>query len=129
MSVNPVQANSATQDGPPPLNYSLKTRIVSNIIFWSSIILTATILPIAIYYPLAYLTSIPIGLILGIAALPNAVPSVIQIPIRIWKLWKQDDGDRRPLSGNILDLFMVEYIVSFIIISIVFTVSTSIPVP
>lgn len=130
MSVAPVNQNSTiNNDQPYPLPYDLRARIVSNIFFWSSIVLTLTIIPIIIYYPLIYLTSLSIGDVLGIVSIPNGLPSLIHLPMRLWKLWKQDDGDRRPLSGNIMDLFMWEYSISFIIIAAFYTVSTTIPIP
>lgn len=113
---------------PPSLNYDLKTRLVSNVSFWSSIVLTVTIIPIVLFYPLIFLTKLDLGTILGITSISNGLPTFVQLPYRIWKLWKQDEGDRRPLSGNIMDLFMWEYIVNFIILTIIYTVSTSIPI-
>lgn len=118
-----------TQDGPPSLNYDLRARFLSNIFFWSFILLTLVIIPIVIFYPLFYLTSISIGTILSIASISNGLPNIFQLPFRIWKLWKQDSGDRRPLSGKVMDLFMWEYLFSFIILIVVYIVSTTIPVP
>jgi hypothetical protein len=126
---NPVNVEVTNYDGPPSLNYDLRTRIVSNIIFWSSIVITLTIMPIAIFYPLFYCTGLDIGTILGLVSIPTGLPSMVQLPFRIWQVWKQDGGDRRPLSGNIMDLFMWEYIICFIILTVVYIVATSIPVP
>jgi hypothetical protein len=117
------------EDGPPSLNYDLRARIISNIIFWSSILITLVIIPITLYYSLVYLTKLTIGTILGIASISNGIPSIIQLPHRFWKLWKQDNGDRRPLSGNIMDLFMWEYTISFLLLTSVYVVSTTIPIP
>jgi hypothetical protein len=125
---SPVNDEVINHDGPPSLNYDLRARIVSNIIFWSSIVITLTIMPIAIFYPLFYCTDLDIGTILGLVSIPTGLPSMVQLPFRIWKVWKQDGGDRRPLSGNTMDLFMWEYIICFIILTVVYIVSTSIPV-
>ena len=54
MTDNTMRSEVADQDGPPPLNYDLRARLVSNIIFWSSIVLTLTVIPIALFYPLFY---------------------------------------------------------------------------
>lgn len=120
--------DSIREYGPPPLNYDLRARLCSNIIFWSSVVLTTTILPIVLYYPLVHLTNLPTAAVLSIVSAPNGLPNIYQIPFRIWKLWKQDGGDRRPLGGPIMDLFMWEHILIFIVIATLFTVATSIPV-
>ena len=101
----------ADQDNLPSFNYDLRTRFVSNLMFWSSIIMTATIIPIVLFYPLFYCATLSKGAILGIASISNALPNLYQLPFRFWKLWKKDRGDRRPLSGNIMDLFMYNYLI------------------
>ena len=121
--------NNIGQRGPPPLNYDLRARKVSNISFWLSIVMTVTVIPIILFYTLTFLTKLEVGTILGISSLPSGLPTFVQLPFRIWKLWKQDSGDRRPLSGNVFDLFMWEYIINFILITVIYTVSTSIPIP
>jgi hypothetical protein len=125
----PITIEQAKQDGPPSLNYDLRARIKSNVIFWSSILVTLIIIPITVYYPLAYLTKLKIDTILGFTSISNGLPSTFQLPYRIWKLWKQDGGDRRPLSRNVMDLFMWEYMISFFIITAAYIVSTTIPIP
>ena len=129
MNEKPMTSEYVEQDGPPSLNYDLRARTRSNVIFWSSIVISITIIPIVLYYPLVYLTEMKIDAILGIVSISNGLPSIIQLPYRIWKLWKQDGGDRRPLSGKIMDLFMWEYSINFVIIVTVYIVSTSIPIP
>lgn len=129
MKINPLEEEPTPKEGPPSLNYDLRARTTSNIIFWSSIVVTLTVIPIIIYYPLTYLTNLSIGTILGLSSISNGLPNFISLFHRLWKLWKYDGGDRRPLSGKLVDLFMCEYICSFIIIAACYTVSTSIPVP
>jgi hypothetical protein len=129
MKESPVVSQNIEQDGPPSLNYDLRSRIMSNVIFWSTIVITLTIIPIALYYPLVFSTQLTISTILGIVSISSGLPSIIQLPYRIWQLWKQDNGDRRPLSGKIMDLFMWEYCINFVIIVAAYTVSTSIPIP
>ncbi len=124
-----VEAVGTVNDEPPSLNYDLRSRIKSNINFWSTLVLTVTIIPIIIYYLLINLTKLHIDAILGISSVSQGLPSIIQLPYRFWQLWKQDGGDRRPLSGKIPDLFMYEYILNFIVIAASYTVSTSIPIP
>jgi hypothetical protein len=118
-----------TNNNPPPLNYDLRARIKSNVIFWFGVVLTTVIIPIVLYYPLVYRTQLDIGSILGIASISNGIPSTIQLPYRIWQLWKQDGGDRRPLSGKVMDMFMLEYIFAFVILAAIYIVSTSVPIP
>ncbi|CAF1376079.1 unnamed protein product [Adineta steineri] len=125
----PITTKNVNQDSPPSLNYDLRARIKSNVIFWSSILVTLVIIPIAIYYPLTYLTKLKMGTILGFTSISNGLPSIFQLPYRIWKLWKKDGGDRRPLSGNVMDIFMWEYIISFFILTAAYIVSTTIPIP
>ena len=129
MSMDPVEPTNIPSDEPPSLNYDLRSRIKSNISFWSTLVLTVTIIPIILYYPLVNLTKLDITAILGICSACQGVPSMIQLPYRFWQLWKQDGGDRRPLSGRIMDLFMYEYIVIFIVIAVSYSVSTAIPIP
>jgi hypothetical protein len=129
MKESPSVCQKIERDGPPSLNYDLRSRIMSNVIFWSIIVITLTIIPIALYYPLVFSTKLSIDTILGIVSISNGLPSFIQLPYRIWKLWKQDNGDRRPLSGKIMDLFMWEYCINFVIILAAYIVSTSIPIP
>jgi len=127
--VSPMVSQNIKQGGPPSLNYDLRARIMSNVIFWSIIVITVTIIPIALYYPLVFSTNLTISAILGIASISTGLSNIIQLPYRFWKLWKQDDGDRRPLSGKIMDFFMWEYCLNFAIILPAYVVSTSIPIP
>ncbi len=129
MNTDSVEPVCITNDEPPSLNYDLHSRIKSNVIFWSTLILTVTIIPILTYYLLVNLSKLEIDAILGISSISQGLPSMIQLPYRFWQLWKQDGGDRRPLSGRILDLFMCEYILNFVVIAISYAVSTSIPIP
>ena len=129
MDEKSIMDQPTVKNGPPSLDYDLGSRTKSNVIFWSTIVITVTIIPIALYYSLVYLTRLDIGTILGIASITSGGPSIVQLPYRIWKVWKQDGGDRRPLSGKAMDLFMWEYIICFIILTAAFIVSTTIPVP
>ena len=128
VEIHPVNVTVIDDDVPPFLNYDLRARIVSNIIFWSTIVMTVTIIPIVLFYPLFYYTNLNLIIILSIVSSVSGVPAIIQLPIRFWKVWKQDGGDRRPLSGNIVDLFMYEYIIIFIVLTVLYTVSSSIPI-
>ncbi|CAF2117855.1 unnamed protein product [Rotaria magnacalcarata] len=116
-------------NGPISLNYDLRSRLTSNVIFWSFVLATVVIIPIVLYYPLTYCTKLDVGTILGFTSISIGLPSMFQLPFRFWQLWKQDGGDRRPLSGHIMDLFMWEYVFNFILLTIVYVVSTSIPIP
>ncbi|CAF4264403.1 unnamed protein product [Rotaria magnacalcarata] len=122
-------STSNAGNGPISLNYDLRSRLTSNVIFWSFVLATVVIIPIVLYYPLTYCTKLDVGTILGFTSISNGLPSMFQLPFRFWQLWKQDGGDRRPLSGHIMDLFMWEYVFNFILLTIVYVVSTSIPIP
>lgn len=128
MKTNAVEDISIIKQDPPSLNYDLRARTKSNIMFWSSIAITLTVIPIIVYYPLVYLTNLSIGTILGLSSISNGLPNLISLIQRFWKLWKQDGGDRRPLNGRVIDLFMCEYFCSFIIIAACYSVSTAIPI-
>jgi len=129
MNTDSVKPIHIANDEPPSLNYDLRARTKSNVIFWSTLVFGLTIIPIAVYYPLVYLTKLSIGAILGISSISQGLPNIIQLPYRFWQLWKQDGGDRRPINGRILDLFMYEYILNFVLIAVSYSVSTSIPIP
>lgn len=129
MNTDSVEPVCIANDEPPSLNYDLHARIKSNVIFWSTIIITVTIIPIIIYYPLVNLSKLTIDAILGFASISQGLPCILQLPYRFWQLWKQDGGDRRPLNGRIMDFFMYEYILNFVVIAISYAVSTSIPIP
>ena len=129
LNTQPVNGELIHHDSPPSLNYDLRSRIVSNIFFWLTNLMTVTIIPIVLFYPLYYRTSLDISTILGISSISTGLPSLVSLPVRIWKLWKQDGGDRRPLSGNIMDFFMWEYVFFFIVLTVIYTVSTAIPIP
>lgn len=96
MNLNGQSVNGEViyDDSPPSLNYDLRLRIVSNIFFWSTNLMAVTIIPIVLFYPLYYRTSLDISTILGISSIPTGLPSLVSLPVRIWKLWKQDGGDR-----------------------------------
>ncbi|CAF4385871.1 unnamed protein product [Rotaria socialis] len=116
-------------NGPISLDYDLRSCLTPNVIFWSFVLVTVVIIPIAVFYPLTYCTNMDVGSILGFTSISNGLPSMLQLPFRFWQLWKQDGGDRRPLSGHIMDLFMWEYVINFILLTIVYIVSTSVPIP
>jgi hypothetical protein len=129
MTTSSVKPICTANDEPPSLNYDLRARTKSNVIFWSTLVFTVTIIPITVYYPLVNLSMLKIDAILGISSISQGLPNIIQLPYRFWQLWKQDGGDRRPLNGRILDFFMYEYILSFLLIATCYIVSTSIPIP
>ena len=115
--------------GPPALNYELRLGSCSSVLFWSSMVITLVVIPIALYYPLVYLTELRLDAILGIVSASNGLPILVQLPYRLWQLWKKDNGDRRPLSGRVMDLFMWEYIINALLLLPPYIVSTTIPIP
>ncbi|KAJ9656856.1 hypothetical protein H2201_008418 [Coniosporium apollinis] len=74
---------------PPPLNYTLRTRIKSIWIFWTLVVLDCVCLPIALYFGLWYGTSLSHNAVFSISTGALGTVSIVEYFIRFRRLWRK----------------------------------------
>ena len=97
------------EPGPPPLEYSLRIRKWSILIFWSLVFADSVAMPIALYFGLWYGTSLSHNTVFSISTAALGGVSIIEYFLRFWRLWKKGStcraiGARRAyvrLLGNL----------------------------
>ncbi|KAK5137600.1 hypothetical protein LTR08_007895 [Meristemomyces frigidus] len=132
-SIDTLQSSDAAfQPEPPPLNYSLRPRIKSIIIFWGFIIVDCIIAPIALYFGLWYGTSLSPNAVFSIVTAALGGVSILEYIVRFWRLWKKD-STCRVIGGRrkFLDWFHWNFSFGWVIIMaelIVGTIPTNPPI-
>ncbi|KAK4985815.1 hypothetical protein LTR50_005722 [Elasticomyces elasticus] len=86
-TVDPADASLPSK--PPPLNYTLRTRKLSILIFWTLIVLDWTIMPIALYFGLSHGTNLSPDAVSSIVTAALGGVSAVEYFLRFWRLWKQ----------------------------------------
>ena len=80
----------------PRLPYSLREHKLSIIVIWTLLAIDGAILPIALFYPLWYATSLRSAYIFAISTSVFGIISGIEWAFRSWRLWRWKDV--RPLN-------------------------------
>ncbi|KZP31553.1 hypothetical protein FIBSPDRAFT_849524 [Athelia psychrophila] len=111
----------------PPLPYSLHDRKRSIIIAWTTLLIIVAVPPILIFYALWY-TSVSHSITMQIASAFTGAPSVLQWIVRTWALCKKN-STCRPIGGQRLDFYHVEFTLNFLLILAIVTVSVSLHPP
>lgn len=82
--------------GPPSLPYNIRDHKLNIIIIWTLLVLDSAILPLALFYPLYYATSLREGIIFAITTSVFGLISGLEWAYRSWQLLSRDDV--RPLG-------------------------------
>ncbi|KAI9668247.1 MAG: hypothetical protein M1821_001067 [Bathelium mastoideum] len=111
--------------GPPPLEYSLRIRKWSILLFWSLVFLDSVAMPIALYFGLFYGTHLSHNAVFSISTGALGCVSIVEYFLRFWRLWKKGStcraiGARRAY----LDWFHWNYSFAWMIIMIELIVGT-----
>lgn len=83
-----------TFEHPPPLEYSLRTRKKSILIFWGLIVLDCVCVPIILYFALWYGTSLSHNAVFSISTGALGSVSIIEYFIRFRRLWRKNSNCR-----------------------------------
>jgi len=79
---------------PPPLEYSLRTRKKSIIIFWTLIFLDCVCMPIVLYFTLWYATNLSHNAVFSISTGALGTVSIVEYFIRFRRLWRRNSNCR-----------------------------------
>jgi len=83
-----------TFEHPPPLNYTLRTRKKSLLIFWSLIFLDCVCLPIVLYFALWYGTHLSHNAVFSISTGALGTVSIFEYMLRFRRLWRKGSNCR-----------------------------------
>lgn len=75
--------------GPPPLNYTLRTRKLWIAGFWCLILIDCVGVPIALYFGLWYGTSLSPNAVFSVSTACLGGVSIVEYVLRFWRLWKK----------------------------------------
>jgi len=79
---------------PPPLNYSLRPRIKSLVIFWTLVFLDCVCMPLILYFVLWYKTGLSHNAVFSISTGALGTVSIVEYFIRFHRLWKKNSNCR-----------------------------------
>jgi len=86
----PTLSNEAIlMAGPPPLNYTLRTRKLWIAAFWSLIVIDCIGVPIALYFGLWYGTTLSPNAVFSISTACLGGVSIVEYVLRFWRLFKK----------------------------------------
>ncbi|KAI9728993.1 MAG: hypothetical protein M1828_000078 [Chrysothrix sp. TS-e1954] len=111
---------------PPRLNYTLRTRYLSLLIFWTLILIDTIAIPITLYFSLTrYATSLSRNAVFSISTGALGGISIIEYFLRFWRLWRHDSGCR-VLGGRRwhLDWFHWNFSAAWVLIMVELIVGT-----
>lgn len=87
--ISSVSPTLVEPTGPPPLNYTLRTRKLSIAFFWSLILFDSIAVPIGLYFGLWYGTSLSPNAVFSISTGCLGGVSIIEYILRFYRLWKK----------------------------------------
>lgn len=79
---------------PPSLNYTLRTRKLSILFFWSLIIFDSVAMPLLLYFTLWYLTDLSPNVVFSIVTAALGGISIFEYVLRFWRLFKKSSNCR-----------------------------------
>jgi hypothetical protein len=112
---------------PPPLNYTLRTRVLSITIWWTVIVFDSTVMPIALYFGLWYGVGpgnpndhrLSANTVFSIVTAAIGGASILEYFLRLWKLWKKDSTCRVMGAGRwYLDWFHWNFTIAWLVVMI-----------
>lgn len=129
-SLERTDSETRLLSGPPSLDYTLRTRKRSIIIFWSLILFDSIAIPIALYFGLWYGTSLSPNAVFSISTACLGGVSIYEYVVRFWRLWKKN-SPCRVLGARrwYLDWFHWNYSAAWFFIMVELIVGTAFPNP
>jgi len=124
---NPIRPWPTFQPEPPSLNYTLRTRKLTIVIFWTVIIFDSVIMHIDLYFGLWYgvgpgsnREKLSANTVFSIVTAAVGGASIIEYFLRFWRLWKKDSKCRviDARSRWYLDWFHWNFSLAWIIVMI-----------
>lgn len=89
-----VLGDMAFEPEPPPLNYSLRPRYLSIVIFWSLILIDCIAMPVALYFGLWYGTNLSPNVVFSIVTAALGGISIFEYFLRLRRLLRKNSTCR-----------------------------------
>ncbi|KAL6720634.1 hypothetical protein ACLMJK_002559 [Lecanora helva] len=109
------ETSTRTESSLPQLPYSLRDHKKTIAVIWILLALDAAIMPLALFYPLWYASSLKPAYIFAVTTGVFGIISGIEWAFRSWQLWKKEEV--RPFGGkrNGFDFFHISYTTGYAI--------------